>query len=195
MSSLLSSRDGTPDLIIRHESQFLQSPKTPPSAAGNDFTPGFGFEFETRLKQRLEDHAGKQEARYERYGRFGVDREDVRLNTPPHMREAYLQLVEEDLNDVHTPTPSASPSPPSPRISPQIDHKPKPRKSGSASQPKRDRTLALGINKRLRLARYRQQLPSTHKMTTRSRSRAAQFQNALVHTLTRAHLAYVANSK
>jgi hypothetical protein len=80
---------------------------------------GFGFEFEQCLQAKWQDDLDRQEARLERYGRFGIDAEDARHRTPEDMREAYRSFVQAELDDVHTPTPSPS-AEPMPRIPAQI---------------------------------------------------------------------------
>ncbi|KAL5325390.1 hypothetical protein ACEPPN_006515 [Leptodophora sp. 'Broadleaf-Isolate-01'] len=85
----------------------LQFPTTPPHLAD---LGGPGFEFRYSLTLGLKDKVDQQRGRQERYARFGADEEDLRLTTPSPLREAYRKLVEDDLNDTHTPSPSPTPS-------------------------------------------------------------------------------------
>lgn len=76
--------------------------------------PGFGFEFDTQLEQRLSYHENQADARLKRYGRFGMTREESLRTTPEHYRQQYDDL----LNDVlMEDTPPTSPSPSPPRMS------------------------------------------------------------------------------
>jgi hypothetical protein len=76
--------------------------------------PGFGFEFDTLLEQRLSYHENQADARFKKYGRFGMTREESLRATPEDYRQQYDDL----LNDVlMEDTPPTSPSPSPPRMS------------------------------------------------------------------------------
>jgi hypothetical protein len=71
---------------------------------------GFGFEFDTKLEERLLYHEEQSIARLERYGRFGMTREEALRATPEHYRQQYDRLLEQVLTE-DTPPTSPSPSP------------------------------------------------------------------------------------
>ncbi|RDL35337.1 uncharacterized protein BP5553_07268 [Venustampulla echinocandica] len=82
----------------------------PPDDAYCTAMPGFGIEFEFRLREAWEGHEDKERGRLAKYARFGMTKEDARRATPEHMREAYQTLVQHQLAEVYTPSPSPSPS-------------------------------------------------------------------------------------
>lgn len=200
MSLRTSSVSLLEDSLLHH----LSSPPSTPFSANGTVPLGFGFEFEYCLQQKWQDDLERQEARLSRYGRFGMDANDARQPTPEDMREAYRRLIENELEDVHTPSPSPSPSPKS-STHPSVFHAQCIEESRPASstlqkndpnvQPNsapRKRNVKQGsgrhrgkpaptpaqtpvptkISKRQRKKILRP-LPSTHHMTTRSKSRAA----------------------
>jgi hypothetical protein len=73
--------------------------------------PGFGFEFDTLLEQRLSYHENQADARFKKYGRFGMTREESLRATPEDYRQQYDDLLNDVLME-DTPPTSPSPSPP-----------------------------------------------------------------------------------
>lgn len=112
MSSNLSSPNTPPHL---QPISIIQTPpiKTSTSSSPNchNIPQGFGFEFESVLERRLLEHSNQQRARLQKYSRFGMDEYTARQPSPEEMREKYHQLLESELNDVHTPSPSPTISP------------------------------------------------------------------------------------
>ena len=90
-------------------SQFNLTPVSPQTSINGEDTqpqPGFGWEFEYALEDRMRQKQHEVNARFQRYERFGMRREEARLPTPDHLRRAYDELVEAIENDR---TPSLSP--------------------------------------------------------------------------------------
>lgn len=90
-------------------SQFNLTPVSPQTSINGEDTqpqPGFGWEFEYALEDRMCQKQHEVNARFQRYGRFGMRREEARLPTPDHLRQAYDELVHAIENDR---TPSLSP--------------------------------------------------------------------------------------
>lgn len=111
-----SPSSSTPPLS-HHANQSSFTPSTPsnptpaspqPSINGEDTLPqsGFGWEFEYTLEDRMHRKQHEENARFQRYERFGMRREEARLPTPDSLREAYNELVDAIENDR---TPSLSP--------------------------------------------------------------------------------------
>lgn len=89
--------------------QFNLTPVSPPTSVNGEDTlpqPGFGWEFEYALEDRMRQKQHEANARFQRYERFGMLLEEARLPTPDHLRKAYDELVEAIKNDR---TPSLSP--------------------------------------------------------------------------------------
>jgi len=120
-----------------------------------------------------------------------MDADDARQPTPEDMREAYRRFIENELDDVHTPSPSPSPEsmPRGPAQSVEQYRRPgdddnspyrgsalKKRNGGHGIRTERkgDKIRPVGIKKRRKRgsARSLQNRPSTHLMETRSRKRA-----------------------
>ncbi|KAF4629662.1 hypothetical protein G7Y89_g8480 [Cudoniella acicularis] len=108
-----SPSSSTPPLSHHaNKSSFPQSnltPVSPPTSINGEDTlpqPGFGWEFEYALEDRIRQKQHEVTARFQRYGRFGMRWEEARLPTPDHFREAYDELVEAIKDDR---TPSLSP--------------------------------------------------------------------------------------
>jgi hypothetical protein len=73
--------------------------------------PGFGFEFPTKLQERVNYHEEQATARITRYGRFGMTREEALRATPEHYRQQYDDLLKQVLTEDTPPTsPSLPPS-------------------------------------------------------------------------------------
>lgn len=105
----------TPPLLHRANTPpFTQSnptPVSPPTSVNGDDTlpqPGFGWEFEYVLDDRMRQKQHEMNARFQRYERFGMRWEDARLPTPDHLRKAYDELLEAIENDR---SPLTSPEP------------------------------------------------------------------------------------
>lgn len=82
------------------------SPQT--SINGEDTQPqlGFGWEFEYALEDRMRQRQHEVNARFQKYERFGMRREEALFSTPRCFRRAYDELLEAIKNDR---TPSLSP--------------------------------------------------------------------------------------
>ncbi|KFY09870.1 hypothetical protein V491_07930 [Pseudogymnoascus sp. VKM F-3775] len=112
MRSSLSS--STPPLSqgANKPSPFSQCNLTPVSPQtsinGEDTQPqlGFGWDFEYALEDRMRQKQHEVNARFQRYGRFGMLREEALFPTPDRFRRAYDELLEAIGNDR---TPSLSP--------------------------------------------------------------------------------------
>jgi hypothetical protein len=108
-----STSSSTPPLSHRaNKPSFPQSnltPVSPPTSINGEDSlpqPGFGWEFEYALEDRMRQKQHEVNARFQRYERFGMRWEEARLPTPDHLRKAYDELVEAIENDR---TPSLSP--------------------------------------------------------------------------------------
>jgi len=130
--------------------------------------PGFGFEFNTLLVERLSYHQDQADARLKRYGRFGMTREEALRATPDHYRQQYDGLLKDVLME-DTPPTSPSPSPSYVTKEQAVEHPREPTRYKSSNTRKHLRLVHGSSNTkegRPKRARGRK-TSSTHGMETR----------------------------